>query len=248
MEFKVDFIFTWINETAFQWFNLLYFDVLLMHVAGLGHGDDTWTRWELYVLMGTVYIVDGLMMMLLYDNVMKLPVYVNRGELDFFLLKPVNTQFMVSARYVRPANFIPTLFGAGIVVLGAVNLESEVGLENMLLYAAMLANGFIILYATSFIFQTMSFWLLSSQGFSHGYFMFYSFIMKPDSIFRGVLKVMLTFVLPAVVIGSWPARALIGKALTWEMVAYAFVLGVATVLVSMWFFKKGLRRYESASS
>jgi ABC-2 type transport system permease protein len=248
MEFKIDFIFTWINEAAYQWFNLIFFDVILLHVAGLGHGEDVWTRWELYVLMGTVYVVDGLMMMLLYDNVMKLPIYVNRGELDFFLLKPVNTQFLVSSRYVRPANVVPTLFGFGIVVLGAVNLAGSISLLNMLLYAAMVVNGFLILYATSFIFQTMSFWLLSSQGFSHGYFMFYSFIMKPDSIFRGVLRILLTYVMPAVVIASWPARALMDKALTPAMVLYAFLLGVATIAVSVWFFRKGLRRYESASS
>jgi ABC-2 type transport system permease protein len=245
MEYKVEFFAAWVNEIFFQGFNLLFFFVLL-DVAG---PILDWSLYELFVFLGTVFVIDGMMMTAVYDNVMKLPIYINRGELDFFLLKPVNVQFFASLRYVRPSTVMSTLGAVGIVIYGLANLpDVHVTLGGVLLWIALCMNGLLILYSTMFIFQTASFWLISSAGFSHGYFMFYNFIMRPDSIFKGATRFILTYVFPSIVVGSYPARAILDKALSPSMALWGFALGLGTLAASVGLFKLGLRRYESASS
>ncbi len=248
MEFKADFFTTWLNETAFQVTNLLYFEVLFGAAGAIGYGEDVWNRFELWVFMGTVYVVDGLMMMLLYENLMNVPQLINRGELDFHLLRPANTQFLISTRYVRPSNILPLTTGLILLGIGLYMTGATVTVTGVALYLLLVISGLVILYSTCFMFQTLAFWLLSSQGFSHGYFMFYQFIMKPDSVFRGSLRIFLTYVFPTVLMTSVPARVIIGKDLSHWLIIASLVAAAVSLIGSTYLFKLGLRRYESASS
>ena len=57
------------------------------------------------VFMGAMFLTDVLYMILIMDNIEGVFSLVRRGDLDIYLTKPVNSQFMVSFRKVGTAFF-----------------------------------------------------------------------------------------------------------------------------------------------
>lgn len=217
MQFRTNFILR--IGMAFTWYvsNILFFDVIYLHVPGIAG----WSRYEVVILLGGYYIIDALNVGLFVNNVFKLPQYVNRGELDFMLLKPVSAQFLVSVRYVDWSSVVAMLGGIATVAWGLMQLGVTPSFFDVGLYVVLLVCGLVLVYAMNFIYQCTSFWFLTSAGLENGFWMVEHFIMKPDTIYPRFMKILLTYVIPATVIAAVPARALLDKALAPEMIAWA---------------------------
>ena len=245
MEYRANFLSAWVIDIIWYALNLLFFDAIFLHVEGIAD----WKRYEVYVFMGAVYILDALATGVIFENAIRLPRAVNKGELDFILLKPVNPQFLASVRYIKLSSLSNVIFGIPVLIYGLAMLGITPSVADVALFIVMLINGLIMTYATCFMFQTLSFWLLASQGFEYGYYqLMYNFIMKPDSIYRGAVRFVLTYILPATVIASFPARALMDKDVERSMIVWSFAGAALLLWLSTRLFKLGLRRYESASS
>jgi ABC-2 type transport system permease protein len=59
-----------------------------------------WDLDRMILLTGTFQLVLSLTNFLFYANMLRLSELVNKGELDFVLIKPMSSQFLVSTRYV----------------------------------------------------------------------------------------------------------------------------------------------------
>lgn len=246
LEFQVDFLVTFGAELIFQASNTALFLVIFARdeVSTLGE----WGIGETLVLLGSVFIIDALMMVFIFGNLIHLPSQINKGEIDHVLLKPVDAQFFLSTRYVRPQNIMPIFAGTALVIFGVIEAGVSLDAGRIAAYLALLANGLVILYSTFFSFQCLAFWLVSAQGFEGGYFMVYNFLLKPDSIFHGILRRLLVFVVPTIIISSLPTRMLLGMEVDLWLLPWAVASALLTLVGSRIVFKRGLRRYESASS
>lgn len=71
--------------------------------------------------------------------------------------------------------------------------------------------------------------------------------MKPDGIYRGTLRLVLTFVIPAVVMMNVPARALTLR-LAWWQAPWALAVGGGILALALRVWSRALRAYTSASS
>ena len=70
--------------------------VIYRHTDHIG----TWTKWQVVLLIGASHFIQQLFTALFLINCTKLSENVRTGELDFLLLLPVNTRFLVSLRQV----------------------------------------------------------------------------------------------------------------------------------------------------
>src|SRR5688500_11004514 len=61
-------------------------------------GVAGWSQDEVLVLVGVFRIADGLIHTFIAPNMGRIPSDVRTGELDFHLLRPVDSQFFVSTR------------------------------------------------------------------------------------------------------------------------------------------------------
>ena len=108
-------------------------------------------------------------------------------------------------------------------------------------------NGTYLRYCVRMFCIIPVFWLHSAKGLEIVFFHMARFVERPDRIFTGPTRVVLTTVLPFCLMASFPARMLIdgfewGIFLTILSVTAAFTLGLAI------FWQAGLRAYSSASS
>jgi ABC-2 type transport system permease protein len=91
------------------------------------------------------------------------------------------------------------------------------------------------------------FWTDRSWALSRLYYQFFGFATKPDAIYpRGVRLVIMT-ILPFAFIGSVPARALL-HGLKWSEYGILTCMLLGFFCLNQWLWKKGLQRYQSASS
>ena len=120
---------------------------------------------------------------------------------------------------------------------------------QFLLYAAAVCCGTLIHYCVMLVFSTASFWMVRSQGLIYGYYSLFNIGRYPDTIYRGLFKLVFSWLVPIIIVANIPARLLIHAAENpWPtmlqlVAATLFMLGSTRL---MW--NAALRHYSSASS
>ena len=108
--------------------------------------------------------------------------------------------------------------------------------------------GVLIWYSFEFIIASLTFFF---RDFKTGGWLSHEvmkFSMRPDSIYRGFVRKILFTILPMALVSSVPSRLLL-HGLTYQNQKYFFLqILVVSILLLMtrFFWKIGLKRYESA--
>jgi ABC-2 type transport system permease protein len=107
--------------------------------------------------------------------------------------------------------------------------------------------GVITAVLVRFTFCIVVFWTDRGWSLSHLYYQFFQLATKPDTMYPSFIRNLIRSFLPFALIGSIPARAVLFG------ISYQEGLGVFFVLISffglnVFLWKKGLKRYQSASS
>jgi len=206
-----------------------------------------WDLDSMIILTGTFSLVLGLLDGLFQTNMSRLSEQVNRGELDYVLIKPIDSQFYVSTRYLN-LNEIPTVLisivtiSAGMARLG---LQPSVGAIST--YVLLVVCAVTTFYGLWFSSVTLALWSGRINNIAYLILPIADLGRMPSDIFQGLFRIIFTFILPVSLISTVPARSLLGV-LEPGMIGYAIVASVATVLFSRWFWQFSLSRYTSASS
>lgn len=208
--------------------------------------------WDLpatLILLGVYLIAEALRRLFIgpgLDSLAGLSGDLWTGRLDFTLLRPVDTQFLVTFREWRFLALFDLLLGLGVVAYGVRDAGGTPTAAQAASFALALGAGIVVLYAVLLAFTALVFW-------SPGLMLTWVFggIMQmaryPTGLYPGWLRLILTWVVPVGVITTVPAEALTGR-LPPGMLAGSVVLALALLLGASALFRLGLRRYASASS
>ena len=208
-----------------------------------------WSFAEALVLLGVYLLVGAIQRIVIrpsLDTLGGMSGEVWEGRFDFTLLKPVDTQFLVSFRRWQPWA-LGDLF-VSLVVLGAglARLQGRLGLANLATFLVALAVSITLVYAVLLLLTSGVFW---SQAVPLTWF--FDGLMQmgryPVGIYPGWLRLMLTWIVPIGFIATVPAEALTGQITGSELLGGIALAAVLLVVASV-LFRVGLRRYSSASS
>jgi ABC-2 type transport system permease protein len=168
------------------------------------------------------------------------------GQFDFTLLRPVDVQFQASLRHWRPLALLDLILGLGVVMVAAVQLRMSLTVGRILAFVIALSAGLTILYAILLVFTALLFW---NPGFlfTWAFNAIFQLARYPVGLYPGWLRLILTWIVPVGVMTTIPAQALTGQ-LTWEVLIGSAVLAITLLIGASLLFRKGLRRYASASS
>ena len=244
MEFKMNFIFEIFIDAIYYGSLFFFFQIIFQFVDTLGDFNKD----AVIIFLLTVYIADSLYLFFLGDNVFEVNNKVRSGDLDFILLKPINAQFFISFRYVSIPALISLCILSTLLIWLTYNYhDSSFIFINYIIYFISLFLGMSIFYAFEFLISCLSFWFrnFSYAGWLAGELIKYS--RRPDSIYKKWFRKTLFSIFPMAMICSVPARFLIFgfdlKLLFLQFIIAGFFLWLTTII-----WKKGLLRYESASS
>ncbi len=244
MSFKGNFILWIVVELLWFALQLCFIGVLYLHTNSIG----TWTQWQVVLLVGASSFIQQTYQAFFLSNCVNLSELVRTGKMDFLLLLPVNTRFVVSLRQVDLGAFVNGGFAVAVMVYAAGKLALHPTAGQFLGFLALCAVGILIHYSLMFMLAAISFWTVRAQGIVWGYYNLFNIARMPDEAFRGVFKMVFTFVLPVLLVSNVPTRVLADKLQSPVLWLVLLGMGVVCAVISEWFWRLSVRRYTSAST
>jgi ABC-2 type transport system permease protein len=244
MSFKGNFILWIIVELLWFGLQLSFVGVIFRQTQTVG----TWTQWEMVLLVGASNFIQQIYQAFFLTNCTNLSELIRTGKMDFLLLLPVNTRFIVSLRQVDLGAFINAGFGLCVMIYAAAKLHLHPGALTLMGFGVLCLVGILIHYSLMFMLAAVGFWTVRAQGIVWGYYNLFNIARMPDEAFRGVFKAMFTFALPVLLVSNVPVRLLADKLVSPAALLSLLALGALWAAVSEWFWRRSLRRYTSASS
>ncbi|HQR39963.1 MAG TPA: ABC-2 family transporter protein [Blastocatellia bacterium] len=242
-EFRVDFYFRIVMDCVYYAVNIGFF-AILYNKTGLVGG---WTESEAYVFVCGFLLVDAINMTVFANNLWLLPLLINKGDLDYYLVRPVSSLFFVSLREFAANSFLNIVIASGLMVWALRRFPEPLGTVRVVVYLVFLANGVLLTYAIRLAFITPVFWLHSSRGLDELNFSLEHLSERPDQIYAGWVRRILLTVVPFALVASVPAHVLF-EGLTVDRALATAGVSVLFCAAAVLFWRRGLRAYSSASS
>lgn len=246
-----------LNELQYRvnfWINLLQsLLALLTAISGLAvvydHTDDLagWGPAELLVLVGIYFLMGALIRTWIQPSMQAFLEAVRVGTLDFMLMKPEDSQLLVSIQRFQVWSALDFLLGIGIIVVAFRRIGAIPTSTQVMSFAVMLVAGGVIVYCFYLVLTTFAFWFVRVENILVIFDSMYQAGRWPVNIYPPFLRVLLTFFVPVAFAVTVPAEALIGRLTpTTSLLAVAIAAGI--FLASRWFWRLGVRHYSGASA
>jgi ABC-2 type transport system permease protein len=244
MGFKLNFVLWIIVELLWFALQLVFMAVIYSHTDRIA----SWTKWQVVFLVGTNHLIQQVFTGLFMNNLIKLSENIRTGMLDFLLLMPANTRFLISLRHVDFGAFVNAGSALAVMIYAAHQLQLQPTLPQLAAFAALLVVGLSVHYSVMYLLACISFWTIRAQGIVWGYYNLFQLARLPDEAFKGAFRAVFSFVIPVLLITNVPVKLLIEKLQSpWEIV-WLLLLSTLMFVLSEMFWRYSIRHYASASS
>lgn len=243
MEFRVDFFFRIVMDCFFYAINIAFYQLLFLHTSTLAG----WNEEQAMIFVAAYILVDALQMTIFSTNLWWFPILVNRGDLDYYLVRPVSTLFFLSTREFAANSLCNVFIAIGIMIWAFFSYSGPLLWWKILLFIVLILNGTFMYYMVHMLFLVGVFWTHSARGFDSMFRQLCLVYERPDGIFRGTARKIFTTILPFCLMCSFPARLL------FEDFQFSILLHIIAVTLCIFFllqavWKISLKAYSSASS
>lgn len=219
------------------------FGISLLYQGGYQPGG--WRFEEALLVLAAFLMLDGFAFTLLSPNLNRVVEQVQKGTLDFVLLKPLDSQFWLSFRTLSPWGLSDGVIGLLLWLYAGQRLG--LGIPDYLLGFALLMVAFVMLYSLWFIIGTSSIWFVKVANATEVLRALLEAGRFPMQAFPVAYRFIFTFVVPVAFLTTVPAEAALGR-LTPANLALAVLIAMFLLLFSRFFWRFALRSYTSASS
>lgn len=250
MTFRGNFLIEVITRTFWFVAQIVLFEIIYSHVPDI----RGWTRPQFFAFMATGMLVNSLVEAFFLPNCANFSELVRTGNLDFALLKPIDTQFLVSFERIDLAELIQVVWAGGLLWYGLDRAHVDVTWESALLYLLLVGVAVAFFYCLMITLASTSIFLGRNQSLYDFWFYITVFARYPQSFFRTggwggeAIWFSFSFIIPILLVITVPAQVVLNMQLTWELALIAPALTLAGLFLSRRFFQWSLSHYRSASS
>lgn len=262
MTFRGNFVITVLTRAFWFAAQLTLFEIIYSNVTSI----NDWTREEYFAFMATGMLINSIVETFFMPNCANFSELIRTGNLDFALLKPIDTQFLISFEKVDIANLNQILLAGGLLGYSLHTMGAVITPWNVVMYLLLIAAGVVFFYSLMIILASTSIWFGRNRGLYDFWFYITVFARYPRSIYASnpdgrtpsdfsewaagdVLLFSFSYIIPILLVVTVPARVLLSKPLepNW-LVGIALIAPLAALMVSRAVFNWSLRSYRSASS
>src|SRR5947208_818667 len=244
MTFKSNFLLWIFVELLWFGLQLSFIGVLYLHTDQIG----TWKKWEVVMLIGASHFIQQIFQAFFLVNCTQLSELIRTGKLDFLLLLPVNTRFIISLRQVDLGGFVNAGSAVAVMVFASMKLHFTPSFLQVIGFLLLCVAGVLIHYSLMLLLSSISFWTVRAQGIVWGYYNLFNIARMPDEAFHGLFKALFTFAIPMLLVSNVPVRVLADKLGSPAPLLLLLAMSLICFSVSEWGWRASVRRYTSASS
>ncbi|MFO0841507.1 MAG: ABC-2 family transporter protein [Gemmataceae bacterium] len=167
MSFRVNFL---VKLLSSAWLGIL----LAFYEIIFGKTDTVadWDRTQYLFFVGCHYALGGVVETFFLENCTNFAELVRSGDLDLYLLKPIDEQFLITARHVDWSTFPNVLQGAGVMAyaLWARGWEFDAG--QVAAFILLFLCGAAMAYSFLLMLSATSVWLVRNQSLMEMWWLF----------------------------------------------------------------------------
>lgn len=228
---------------------MLFFLLIVEIVFSKTDGVAGYSKAESYVLLATGYLLHAIIGAFFGPNLQEIPMHVRMGTLDYVLVKPVDSQFWVSARRMNFDALGVVPMALGLIMYAFTIMHTTPTALGVIAYIALMACALAIFYGLQLMLMTLAIWFVRVDNLWVLGDTLFDLARWPMSIYDPRTRFFLTYVFPLAFTATVPGNALLGtKDFNTGYFMMALGWAAAFLLVSRWFWRFALRFYSSASS
>lgn len=230
--------------TDIVWYaaQLSVFEVLFRHTSSM----NGWSIDETRVFMGVLFVTDAVYMLLFSENLDRMGEKIRRGDLDLLLVKPVNSQWMLSFQKVSIAYVGNALFSFAWLVWSLLQMQNN-SLTSLFWLILTVPMSLAVVYTIRFVTAAAALFFTKADAVNYIWYQLYRLGTRPDSFYPAVLRYIVLTAFPIAFLASVPAQIILGKTGP-AILLWGYFLASLFLYGSTRFWKRGLRAYSSASS
>jgi ABC-2 type transport system permease protein len=211
-----------------------------------------WSEPEYLFFVGCYFALAGFIEALFLANCSEFAELVRTGDLDFYLLKPIDEQFLVTCRDIDWSSTANVLMGAGVMGMALHQLHWPVDGIRVVVFLLLFGCGTVIAYSLLLLLTSVSVWFKRNQSLYELWWLFTSLMRYPREIFAGKWATPLgwffSFVIPILLVVNVPARLMVKVLDDPALIGFTVLTALVLLFASRRFFRYALRSYRSASS
>jgi ABC-2 type transport system permease protein len=262
MMFRANFLIECVSSVTWTMMNLGFYLLIFRYTSSIGENTG-WGEWEFFAFLATTMLVNSLVQAFFMPNCEGISDLIRTGGLDFALLKPIDTQFLISLEKIDWSSLANFLAGCILLVVSLFHLTTRpenaltIAPMTIVLYIFYVLCGVAILYSLMIGLAATSIWLGQNSSLYDFWFYITNFSRYPMEIYSGPygtpLRVACTYIVPVLIVVNVPAQVIARPVApdgtqVWPLALFALFATVASLAASRFIFISALRSYRSASS
>jgi len=243
LQYRSDFLIGAGSFLFIQASGLLFMALIFQQIPDL----NGWTLTEMMFLYGYFQLPRGLDH-LITDNIWLIPTKVRRGEIDRYLLRPINPLFQLVIERFQVEAFGELAVGVALMVYTIPQLNIPVTFGTIALGLLFIILGSLIYTSIKLITASIGFWVINSMPIMTTIYNIADFSKYPTTIFPKVIQWTVTYLIPFAFVSFLPATVLLNRT-DGTPILIGSVIAVTLLTVSAYsLWKLGLKSYQSVGN
>lgn len=206
-----------------------------------------WDQPSALIVMAYFMAVKAIMEGMVTPSLVSLVEKIRSGAFDYVLLKPVDSQFMVSTAGYEPQKVID-LVGSIVLASYAFSMRGVwPTADQVAVGILLLISGVLAMYSLWIICAAASFWVVRLDNLIYLLMAVFDTARWPIHVFRGAWRFFFTFIIPVAIMTTFPAMALLGR-LSPRTTLLTVGGSLVMLVISRLIWRAAIRNYTSASS
>jgi ABC-2 type transport system permease protein len=234
---------------------LLWLGILLVFYSTLFDKTESiagWDKDQYLVFLGCYYTLEGLIETLFLANCSNFADLIREGNLDQYLLKPIDEQFLVSCRNFDWSTAPKLFLGVAVIGYGLQGMGWPIHVGHVLAFLILFVCGTVLAYSFLLMLTSTGVWMVRNTSLMEMWWLLTTVMRYPREIYRGgwasAVGVFFWYLVPVLLVINVPASVIITRVFDPGSVAFMLLATGGMFWLSRWFFLRALRSYRSASS
>jgi ABC-2 type transport system permease protein len=230
--------------------NLMWLGVELLGLKIIFSNTETLAGWgpgELIALLGVFRLVNMMMASLIWPATEKFNASVRDGTLDYTLIQPVNSLFLVSFSRIILWRVWDLALALVLITAGIRISGHSASLLSLMSFLVLLVSGTLVIYSLWVVLIALTFWFVK---FDNNVTILQALLDSgryPVTVYPPWLRIIVTYLVPIALATTVPLQGLRGDLGNLQLLVFLGV-GVASFLLALRIWKAGVKQYSGASS
>jgi ABC-2 type transport system permease protein len=243
MQYRLDFVLEGVMAGVFALLALLPLWVFQATMRTV----DGWSFPEMVVVVGWFTLLKGVLDGAVNPALIEVVEKIRQGTLDFVLLKPADAQFLVSTARFMPWKIVDVLIGVLVLSYGFMSLGRWPQPQHVAVALILLVASCLVLYSVWILVVSAAFWVVRLDNLAYLFNSLFDFARWPVTMFKGIVRIFFTFVVPLALMTTYPSMSLLGK-LSPQTGLLAVTGAILFAALARLVWLKAISKYTSASS